>query len=956
MATDPHQQAIKQATQSRGFPQGFKSYSPYPFAGMNYQDTPIAIDDREFVYVENFLRIGTGRLRTAWDAGPAAYTTPTGLTIVSFFFFTIGTANYVALFLSDGSAIQFSPATGSTHIIGPAGTFYHKAATVLTDRDVGWLPACAGWGTLYLIISNRNSTNDYWIWDGTTLYSSGTAAPNGVVIASNGKRYNTVPTVSVYGGHGSGITLTPSIQAGGVVQIQITNPGTGYQVGDILQVQFTGGGSDSSAILTAITANGTVTAVNITSNGIGYTTATASFAGGGGTGAAGTPVIGSAVTTLTLTNQGTGYTGANVSFTGGGGTGASADATVNGGQVVSLTLTSGGTGYTSAPTVNISGNGTGATATSTINAGVITGITMTNFGSGYTSAPSVSIAGDGTGATAVALLAPNGLSGVTVTNGGSGFTYPPLLTFVGGGGTGATAVAKLTGTSVSKINVTNSGSFYSKRPTIQILGNDETSALAVNMNMANGQVISVDVLSGGSGYTSPPTLLFIPQKGDTTGSGAAATAVLTATSIGSVQLMNHGKDYTDAPAVVIAPGANQSAYATIAIMPFSISGGALETYGNRVWIADPSIAPYGTLPPGGNWTASAPGSFTDFATSDGGVLFSNSDGFLQTKYTAIRQANGYLYFFGDGSISVVSNVATSGNPATTTFNYQNADPQTGCSWRDSLQAFGKTVLFGNATGVYGLYGGSATKVSAKLDQLFRSALFPPSSTDLTTGTTLAPTAAVATLFDVKHYMMLMSFLDPDTGLPVNKMVAWNEKDWCVTSQSVNLTYIGTQKVESKFTAWGTDGTKFYPLFQTPSATLSKRLITKAYGGDSPLMVKEYQGLWMSAQDQSSALAGVNCSVNFNISGLAIQSGPTVPQTVSQSVPNVVIGGSIPTTNLLYSQPVFTAPPPAWPVFGTGSGGAAFTALQAELTTASPDFILSHLVLGYTDVMAFFAGS
>ena len=54
-----------------------------------------------------------------------------------------------------------------------------------------------------------------------------------------------------------------------------------------------------------------------------------------------------------------------------------------------------------------------------------------------------------------------------------------------------------------------------------------------------------------------------------------------------------------------------------------------------------------------------PGSLVDFSTTNGGVLFTNSDGFLQTKYTAIRQSAGYLYFFGDGSVSVASNVSAS---------------------------------------------------------------------------------------------------------------------------------------------------------------------------------------------------------------------------------------------------------------------------------------------------------
>jgi phage tail sheath protein FI len=76
-----------------------------------------------------------------------------------------------------------------------------------------------------------------------------------------------------------------------------------------------------------------------------------------------------AVTAITVTNQGTGYTSApTVALTGGGGTGATAVAVLGTGanatKVVSVRVTNPGTGYTSAPTVAFSGGaGSGAAAT-----------------------------------------------------------------------------------------------------------------------------------------------------------------------------------------------------------------------------------------------------------------------------------------------------------------------------------------------------------------------------------------------------------------------------------------------------------------------------------------------------------------------------------------------------------------------------------------------------------------
>lgn len=63
-----------------------------------------------------------------------------------------------------------------------------------------------------------------------------------------------------------------------------------------------------------------------------------------------------------VTAGGSGYTSATAAFSGGGGSGATANVTVSGGEVTAITITNAGSGYTSRPTLTISGDGTGATA------------------------------------------------------------------------------------------------------------------------------------------------------------------------------------------------------------------------------------------------------------------------------------------------------------------------------------------------------------------------------------------------------------------------------------------------------------------------------------------------------------------------------------------------------------------------------------------------------------------
>ena len=923
MAINPEISA--KAGQALGLPAGFKVHSPFPFKGINLHDAPHAIEDQEFTWIENFVRLGNGSLRTLWDKGSASYTAPSGKTIVYFAFYTLATSYYCAIFLSDGSAIQLDMASLATKTIGPAGTFY--------DVATGYKPYCKQWGSIYLLICNRNTSNDYWAWDGNLLYGSGTAAPQGVNLNSIGFSYSSTPTISAYGGSGSGMTFTSNVNNGGVVQVVITNPGSGYLPGDVVQLQFSGGGSDTSAVLEAVLSSGSVGGVSITTAGSGYTSASVAFSGGGGgAGAAGTAIISTgSVTSTTSLVGGSGYTTApTISFTGGGGgAGATATATVLAGAVTGIVIVSGGSGYTVAPNIVFSGPGAGASATAVITGqGKIIGVNITNPGSGYTSAPTVAISGTGVGATGQSVLAPVGVASVNVINGGSGFTTTPLITFKGGGGAGATGTVILSPTSISAINVTAGGSGYTSAPDVSFLGGGSGATLPTAVaNLVGAAVGSISITDAGSGITEAVQVK-ISGGG---GAGAGGTVLLVPTSIASVVVSSTGQYYTSAPAVVITAGANNSAYATVSLMPYGVSGSAMETYLSRVWIVDPAVQPYSTTPPGNLWSFSAPGSIFDFATSDGGGNAVNTDAFLQTRYTNVRQSSGYLYFFGDGSVSVVSNVTTSGTPTVTNYNYQNVDPQAGIKYRDSLQDYGKSIVGANETGIYAVYGGSLANVSNKLTQLFTNAIYPESGG-------IVPSAATATIYDIKYYINYLTVVDPDTKAVRNVMLLFNEKEWTIASQSGNTTFIGTQKIASKYRAWGTDGSSLYPLFSTPSVTLPKRLDTKVYGADKMFIQKQALAVYMQATDNSSTSSGISGNFLLSVSGIALQ---------NFFQPSLQSG----TYNVSLVQPDFQSPSPYYGFWGSSLEGVGFVMAGLRFSSTSPDFTMGHLLMGYSDVVA-----
>jgi hypothetical protein len=663
-----------------GFPAGFKTFALAQPAGLNLQESRSDIGDQETAWQENYIRLGNGNLRTLYDVGPDAYVAVGGTAVVSTFFYNLGNVDYGVAFLDDGTADQFRLSDGLvTPISAVTGTFFHVS---------GIRPGCAQWGNQYLLIVNNNTPNDYWIWDGTSLFTSGTVSPV-ITLTDGGIGYTSVPAVTVFGGHGSGVTAVATVENGTVTEITIVNAGSGYVLGDALGIAFSGGGNDGTAQLSCTVAGGVITAVTIVNAGTGY---------------AETPKV-------------------LIRAAGGGGN--NATAVVSG--------------------VNDSGQ--------------ITGIYITNAGSGYGSpkVAIISVTGGGAQFTALPTGASGGIDSIVVNNGGFGYLSQPKIIIVGGNGTGAILSAQVDNT---------------------------------------GKIASVVIVNGGQGYKTAPTL--------------------------------------------IVTGGNTAADALIDIMPFGVSGQSIETYQSRVWITNTNKILF-----------SAPGSTGDFSTAAGGGTVRSTEPFLKTEWPAIKQANGFLYPMGDSSINVISNVQTSGSPAVTTFNNANTDPQIGTPWRDSVQTFGRAIIFAGPTGIFGLFGGTAEKLSDKINNLFLPVARGGIGVTMPTTGADQPCGAVADIFNVRCYLFLLPIVDPFSGHTRKIMAGWDGKTFFLASQSKALTFIATQETDSDPVAYGTDGRSIFQLFKTPSIANNKVLQSKLWAGDGFIITKQVLQFYFQIQDRSN---------------------------------------------------------------------------------------------------------
>jgi hypothetical protein len=163
---------------------------------------------------------------------------------------------------------------------------------------------------------------------------------------------------------------------------------------------------------------------------------------------------------------------------------------------------------------------------------------------------------------------------VTPTNGSHNpgrypSTAPPTVTFTGGGGgSGASATPNMVNTGAIYFVMINTGGAGFRnttacRPTVTFTGGSGTGASATASITGTGpgpitSVIFAGTASHGTGYTSVPSVVFTLPAGSPTSCPRTAMTLPTATavlaqSVGSVAISTGGSNYTTAPTVSFSP-------------------------------------------------------------------------------------------------------------------------------------------------------------------------------------------------------------------------------------------------------------------------------------------------------------------------------------------------------------------------------------------------------------------
>lgn len=568
-----------------------------------------------------------------------------------------------------------------------------------------------------------------------------------------------------------------------------------------------------------------------------------------------------------------------------------------------VVITDSGEGYVSPPSIYATGgSGFGAKFVATISDGALSNIAITNPGQGYIvgDTPSLVISGGtqaGSGASITAALSH--------ANGGSGGSITCVLGIIGKGQEGVTSVI-----------LNSSGSGYSAEAVVNVSGGNFVTSAVLSLGITSGSITSVTILNQGyylSGSSTPIATISDPgyyYVSSTTivsgGSGYGPSRAITASgggspvsqatfssntnaggTITSVTILNSGFYGSNSPPTLAISDSASNASATISLMPYGVQGTAVESYQGHVWVFN------GTLK---QW--SAPGSVTDFSTSAGGGSETSGSSTQRVRYIGAVSTNGFLFEISDSSMDYISGVQTTGTVTpTTTFTENNSDPEVGTPYPAAITTFGQEIFMANPTGVYVSSGGSFVKISESMDGVYNTV--PTTNFNANPFNGFQLSAAKATIFGKRVWMVLVPIVDPVTNATVNKLIMVRDKKiWWTSLQDVALTFIQGQEINSVYTAYGTDGTHLYPLFQQPSTAFTKTVQTKLWDPPSGYSGAQAESLFWSMWQCNSTLStsitlnidavGVSASGQYTNSATYTLTGPsttgnyiTPPQAVGQ---------------------------------------------------------------------------
>lgn len=249
------------------------------------------------------------------------------------------------------------------------------------------------------------------------------------------------------------------------------------------------------------------------------------------------------------------------------------------------------------------------------------------------------------------------------------------------------------------------------------------------------------------------------------------------------------------------------------------SGVAIAVYAGRVWIFSGRLIYTGDVD---DYTAPA------FLPANGARVTNLTDPTLRSNVTNCLAANGYLYYWGNTSINVISNVQIppSASPPAPIWDDLNIHPTVGTDQPTSLFVLNRTVMFATRYGAYGMDGVSAQRVSMKLDGTWKQIDFSQTIS-----------GGVVTLNNILCAAFLIKWNDPVQGTRTVMPILFDKK-WVLGNMGGAVTHICSSVVDEEWQLFGFEGNKLRQLFQDDTSHAAARWSTALWPMEDALLTKQ----------------------------------------------------------------------------------------------------------------------
>ena len=402
------------------------------------------------------------------------------------------------------------------------------------------------------------------------------------------------------------------------------------------------------------------------------------------------------------------------------------------------------------------------------------------------------------------------MGGVVVTTPGTGYTSVPTIGYSGGGG--GTGFAITLNISVGLATITTGGTGYNVGDIVTISGGSSTkaAALVVSSISAGGVITGINLSSVGV-YTAAPA----NPASSTSPYGTGATFTLNF-SVGPVAIApaSAGSGYTSAPTISLTGGGGTGGVVTASLAVVPPGGTCVATYAGYVWVAS-----------GRTVVFSAPSSYNNFSTANGGGSFVVVDETLHSNINSLIAANDFLYIAGSSSFNIIGNVSVT-STGTTVFSNTNLSASIGSSQQFSVIPYYRGLWFEAPYGFFVLYGSTTQKASDDLDGIF------PLITN-----TIPVSSGLTVLNDVLTLCFMFKYNDPNTG-PRTLIACFANKKWFLASQFSGLTFCSHAIINGSPILYASDGTNLYSLFTNTTVATNQTIKTKLWDMGDPLANKQ----------------------------------------------------------------------------------------------------------------------